>query len=236
MLLHADRGDLVIGTLNLKHVAELDDHAVLQAEPTDFFIGEGDLLLRQGDAAGFHAVMLRGVAGQRAPAAAHVEQGVAWLEAQAATNHLQLVELGLVQGIAPVGEVRTGVDHVRVEPERVKRVRNVVVIGDIRLVFLGAAVAGLILADGFQRPGAAARQKHKPPQQVEDRALAQFLPEQAGSDLGATGHEIENRAIDDIDPRGRPEVGERVSPWAPKHRGDHVFVGDSHRQRARRVS
>src|SRR5262247_2883746 len=103
--------------------------------------------------------MLRGAARQRAPAAADVEQPLAGFQPQLAADHLQLVLLHLVDVVVPVGAVAAGVDHLAVEPERVERIGDVVVVGDILfiLILFRAPVAGPVIRDAFERPWPAPR-------------------------------------------------------------------------------
>jgi hypothetical protein len=46
--------------------------------------------------------------------------------------------------------------------------------------------------------------------------------------------EIENHAVADIDPRGDPEIEERVGVWPPLHRRDDALVRKDDGQCVRR--
>ena len=131
----------------------------------------GDLLLRQCDGICLHAVVLGGVAGQRAPAAADVEQRLAGLQPQLAADHFQLVLLHLVDVIIPIGAVGAGVDHLLIEPERVEFVRHVVVVADVLLVLCRAAVARALARYVGERPRAAARHEQESRQGSKSAAL-----------------------------------------------------------------
>ena len=93
-----------------------------------------------------HAVVLGRVQDQRTPAAAHVEQPHARLQAELAADQLQLVPLGLGDAVAvPVvgrvgPEVGAGVGHVVVEQGRVELVALVVVVADRVAVAIGAVL------------------------------------------------------------------------------------------------
>ena len=79
-----------------------------------------------------HAVVLRGIQAHRAPAAADVEQAHAGTEAQLAAHELELVALGVLDGVARVvrAPVAARVGQVRVEDQLVELVGEVVVVGD----------------------------------------------------------------------------------------------------------
>ena len=63
-------------------------------ELLDLLARQGELLLRQRHAVRLDAVMARGVADQRAPAAADVEEAIARLQPQLPADHVELVALG----------------------------------------------------------------------------------------------------------------------------------------------
>ena len=106
--------------------------------------------------------------------------------------------------------------------------------GDVLLVFGLAAVALAILA--------IASSGHGPPRGVNrndsatrsaasvSEALAQF----AAARLRPPGGEVEQRAVDDVDPSRRPQIGERRQPRRAHQARDRAFVGDGDRQRVRR--
>ena len=138
---HADRGDLVEAGVRgqVTIVAVLDRAAPLEPFPADALGRVVGLRLRQGHAVGAHAVVLRRPDRQAAPAAPDVEQGLAGLELELAADQIELVPLGLLELAVGVAIVRAGVDHQRIEEERVELVGDVVVMGDRLRVHLLAA-------------------------------------------------------------------------------------------------
>src|SRR5207302_10647684 len=64
-------------------------------------------------------------------AAANVEQSLSRLQPQLAADHVHLVALGLLQRVAPVGEVAAGVLHLRIEEQLVEIIAEVVVELDV---------------------------------------------------------------------------------------------------------
>ena len=175
------------------------------------------------------------MAGESAPAAAHVEQSLAGLEPQLAAHHVQLLDLGLVEIVVPIMEIRAGVDHLLVEPELVKGIRHVVVIGDVLLVLGGAAIALLFVADLLERPRAAARDEQKAGGGRRHQELADLLADVAGAHFGPSVDEVEKRAVLDVDAGRSPEIGERVETGLADEAGHAAFVGDGHGQGTRRV-
>ncbi len=231
MLEHADRCDLVVLAVERVVVAQLELDLVLQAEPLNLRLGEIELLLRQRHAVRLHAVVLRSVADQRAPAAANVEEALALREPQLAADHLQLVALRLREVIAPLDEVSAGVNHLRIEEERVERIGEVVVVLDVVLV----AADRLALAEIFERPGAAPRQEGKLSRHLEGLPLVEPLAEFAGA-LPRPGRErVDHRAVDEIDTAGDPEVERRVDFWLADQGGNHAFIGEPHRNGIGRI-
>ena len=141
MLEHTDRSDFVITAFERRIVAQLQRHAILQAEARDFFRGILELLLRQRHAMRRHTVVLRRMTYQRTPAAADVKQRVAGLQAQFAAGHVELVALRGCNIVAPVDKITAGIDHLGIEEERVERIGEVVVELDVLLVLALAAAA-----------------------------------------------------------------------------------------------
>jgi hypothetical protein len=63
-----------------------------------------------------------------APSAADINQPLAWFEAKLAADKVHLLHLGRVEIIRGIREVRAGIKHISVKPQRIKIVRNIVVI------------------------------------------------------------------------------------------------------------
>ena len=135
MLEHADRGDLVEPrvTFDQRVVALFERHAVCKAKALSLVARVGDLLLGKGQADDLRAIVLRRVAGERAPAAADVEHRLAGRKAQLAADHVELLALGRVEIVAPVVKIGAAIDHLLVEPQFVEGVGEVVVVGDVLL-------------------------------------------------------------------------------------------------------
>ena len=146
VLVHADAGDFVVTALERHVIGERHRHAVLQPQAGDLGLRIVVLRLRQGDAVRGHAVALRGVAQQRAPAAADVEQRFARPQPQLAAYQLELVPLRLLQRIRPVAKVCAGIDHLGIEEQRIELVARVVMELDEVLVLVFAAPPGGITA------------------------------------------------------------------------------------------
>ena len=85
--------------------------------------------------------MLCGVADQRPPAAADVEQSHARLQVELAADHVQLRGLRIVQRLAVAGIERRRVRHVLVEQQFVELVGQVVVVRDRRDIALAGVQA-----------------------------------------------------------------------------------------------
>ncbi len=136
VLEHADAGNAVELAGGVAVVLEADLDAVRQ--PGSFYAlrGEVELVLRKRDAHAARAELLRGAQHQRAPAAADIEERLPRLEPDPGQDVVDLLQLRGSKVFIALLEVRARVDHVRVEPELVEVVRDVVVILDRRLVFL----------------------------------------------------------------------------------------------------
>src|SRR5262249_41441076 len=110
-----------------------------------------------------NAVIFSRVANERAPAAANVEKGLAWLEAQLATYDVEFITLRCREVVFPVFEISAGVNHLWIEKELVECIREIVMVADVLLVRgLAAISARLVAADLLQWPRPTARHKQKP--------------------------------------------------------------------------
>ena len=236
VLEHADRADLVetLRPLQPRIVGQLERHLVGEPEFGRSPARNRDLFLGQRHADDVDAVVAGGVQGERAPAAADVEQRLARLQPQLAADHIEFVDLRLIEAVAPVVEIAAGVDHLRVEPQPIEGVGDVVVMGDV--LRFSASLPSL------SRSWATPSSGHGPPRGVNrndsatrsaagvTQALAQF----AAARLRPPGREIEQRAVDDVESPRRPQIGERRQARRARKPGDGAFVGDGDRQRVGR--
>ncbi|MNK35689.1 hypothetical protein D3C87_542200 [compost metagenome] len=134
VLEHADAGDAVELARHVAVVLQADLDAVLQAGGLHALGREVELVLRQRDAHAARAELLRRADHQRAPAAADVEQRLPGLEFDLGEDVVDFLQLRGGQVFVAVLEVGARIDHVRIEPELVERVRHVVVVLDGFLV------------------------------------------------------------------------------------------------------
>ena len=132
MFKHADAGDFVVNAfpLQVAVITHFKGDLVLQTQACDALGGVIKLLLAQGDAVGIDAIMLRRPAHHGTPAAADIQKALTQLQAQFAANMVQLVALRLLQCVGRGFKISTGVNHLLVQPEFVKRVGHVVMKGN----------------------------------------------------------------------------------------------------------
>ena len=120
-----DLGDLPV-------VLQPDLEAVRQAALVDALVDELLLLGGDGHANDLDAVVLGGVQGKRAPAAADVEEAHARREAELGADQVELVPLRVLERVRRVRRAEVGrrVGHLRLEDQRVELVGQVVVVAD----------------------------------------------------------------------------------------------------------
>src|SRR5258706_9481313 len=104
--------------------------ALRQSSLTNMLLCQLSLWLAEGDAVRFYSIVLCSIDDQSAPATTDIQQALSRTQAQLATNVVQLTLLCRVQGIVGRGKVRTGVDHASIQPQCIKIIRTVIVIGD----------------------------------------------------------------------------------------------------------
>ena len=92
-----------------------------------------ELLLGQGDAEHVDVGDAVEIEREPAPAAADVEHPLARLEVQLGGDMGLLVELGLLEAVARIGEIAAAILQVGVEEEPVEVVAEVVMVGDVAL-------------------------------------------------------------------------------------------------------
>ena len=150
-------------------VLQADLDLVGQARLGDPLLGQLGLAPGDRDADRLDPVVLGGVQHHAAPAAAHVEQAHARLQAQLAADQLVLVGLRLLQRVGRVVEHRARVGQAGPEHEPVEGVGDVVVVADRRRV-AGLAVAPPVQADllGRRRQAADLRGPAQLAHQVAD--------------------------------------------------------------------
>jgi hypothetical protein len=134
-----DRVELVRGQVAVVAHLELD----LAVEPRVLRLLPRQLRLRRRERDAEHprAVLLRGVARERAPAGADVEDVVTRLQRQLATHHVELLELRLLQRRRAAVPDRARVRHGVVEEVLEEVVGDVVVVADGALVARDAVPA-----------------------------------------------------------------------------------------------
>src|SRR5207247_5787248 len=85
----------------------------------DSLLGQGCLVLAQGDARRVDPVTFGGIHDESAPPAADVQQSLSWLETELAANQIQLRLLRNVERIVRRAEIGARIDHSPVELELV---------------------------------------------------------------------------------------------------------------------
>ena len=71
--------------------------------------------------------MFRRVNDEGAPATTNVEQTLAWAQAQFAADVIKLLLLSDIEVVARRVEVRARIQHLAIQPEAIKIIRNIVV-------------------------------------------------------------------------------------------------------------
>ncbi len=224
MLEHADRRDLVeFDAGQIAEVPQFDRDAVLQTEPLDLFRGEVELRLRQRHAMRAHAVVLCRMADQPAPAAADVEQRFARAEPQLAARHVELRDLGRGEVRFPIPEIGAGIDHLRIEKERVEGVRDVIMKLHLRLVVAALAMLrGLHACIGVPLAAAAGSEDERQ-ERADRKRLVQPLRQPSRGPRSGPRRQIEQRPAFEIDRtlgdqlhhrgQARPAHQARQRPW-----------------------
>lgn len=129
MLEHAHRADLVERLAGCQRavVEQLHVHAVLQPAFGDQPLHVAVLVVRERDARGRDAVVLRRPQQQRTPARADVQETLAGPQVELAADVVQLRFLGLGQRHLRIAEIGAGIDTPRIQPQAVEVVGDVVV-------------------------------------------------------------------------------------------------------------
>src|SRR5206468_12298673 len=123
-------------------VAQLHSASIAEARGGDSFASELRLGVAEGDAQCRDVVVLRGVHDQSAPSTADVEQTLTRLQTQLAADEVELGFLRTLQIVVVMREVGARVHHARIQPERVKRIANVVVKPDgVEITALGMSLS-----------------------------------------------------------------------------------------------
>ena len=134
---HFEAGDLVVGARGSIAVVEAEHAGAVRDAPVlRPLVAELRLPLGNRHAGRVGAVRARGVARERSPAAADVEEPFAALQLQLLADEVHLVVLRLLQRLAGVQEERRRVDHAVAEEPAVEVVAAIVVLADDALVLL----------------------------------------------------------------------------------------------------
>ena len=174
VLEHAHAGDAVerpVGHVAVVLQPDLD--AILQASLAHPLGRQRELVLRQRHAHAARAKVPRRAQHQRPPATADVQQALAGLQPDLAQDVVDLLLLRLRQGLVAVLEIGAGIDHGRVQPLRVERVGDVVVVPD------GLAVARSRVAEA-----------------AADAAQQTAFGPRAGRQPMGHAHDVGQRALD----------------------------------------
>ena len=143
VLEHADAADAVERALHVAVVLQANFDAVLQPGGPHAFGRQFKLLLRQRDADAAGAKLAGRAQHQRAPAAADVEQRLAGLQAQLGQDVVDLFLLRFRQRLVAVLEIGARINHPRVQPFGIERVRHVVVVLNGRAVLRARVAHGV---------------------------------------------------------------------------------------------
>lgn len=130
VLEHPNRGYGIELTGDIAVILDLDGNSIAQPFLADPELRLGRLFRAQSHADGLDAVVLRGVAHQRPPAAPNVEEALPPLELQLAADQIELALLGIGQRLLRIEEVGARVHHFRVEKQFEEIVAGVVVMAD----------------------------------------------------------------------------------------------------------
>lgn len=151
MLAHFQLSDLVVFRAGDIAVIHADNAALFLGDAglTESIVTPGSLVLSNSETGHLCTVVETGELGQSTPAAANVQHGLAFLEADLLANNSHLVILQFLQGFFTigVGDDSGGVDHARAEEPGVVVVTSVVVGTDLLLI-LGLGVEKHIDEEG----------------------------------------------------------------------------------------
>ncbi|MNN43970.1 hypothetical protein D3C81_1582360 [compost metagenome] len=120
---------------------------VLQPFRFNALTSQGQLLFAEGNAEHFRAELSGRKARQPAPTTTDIQQIFARLQTQFSTQMTEFGLLGLLKGFAAGLEVGAGIGHVAVEPQLIKGIAQVVMVGN-RLgvrVFVVEGTHGLVV-------------------------------------------------------------------------------------------
>ncbi|MNF69568.1 hypothetical protein D3C84_514550 [compost metagenome] len=129
---HANADDFIESTV-LRQIAvieQLQFNQVLQTFSLDPLSRQRQLFLAERDTKHLRPELAGRIARQPPPTAADIQKILAGLQAQLAAQMAEFCLLSLLQGFAAGFEVSAGIRHVAVEPQLIKRVREVVMVGD----------------------------------------------------------------------------------------------------------
>ena len=128
---HADRDEGITGSGD-GTVILFDELALsLQSFGTGAFARIADLFPRNVVGPDHDAIVACHVQRQPAPAATGLHHGLAGLQAQLATDIFQLGLLGVIQAGRGLRKVGAGIHQVRIQPQPVERIADVIVVVDV---------------------------------------------------------------------------------------------------------
>ena len=129
----------------------------------------------------------------------------------------------------------TGVDHLLIQPEFVKRIRHVIMIGDVGFVFGLRAVTLVILADAFQRPRLPARNESESRCCFQSQYFVHGFAKFAAAHLGAGIGHIKKCAVIDVEAFRGPQIAQGDQIGLAYQRGDSTLIGDITGKRGGRI-
>jgi hypothetical protein len=94
--------------------------------------------------------------------------------------------------------------------------------------------ARFAVANALERPRTAARDEEEFRRSRQRQPLVETSTNLLGPQLGPSRQEIEDDAAANVDPRGDPEIEQRVGAWPPQNRRDDALVGKDDGERIRR--
>lgn len=181
VLAHFQLSDLVVLRAGDVTVIHADNAALFLGDAglTESIVTPGSLVLSNGETGHLCAVVKTGELGQGTPAAANVQHGLAFLEADLLANNGHLVILQFLEGFFTigVGDDSGGVDHARAKEPGVVVVTPIVVRTDLFLVL------GLGVEEHIDKEGA-------------DDELEQVHSEGEAGPVVAVFQDLENIAIE----------------------------------------
>ena len=169
-----------------------------------------------------HAIMLRRMTNQSAPAAADIEHPLARFEPQLAADHLHLVVLRLFERIAPVGEISARILHLGIEKQPVELVAQIVMKLDIVLVLtLQPAARDCIARINVLRSVLSAGVNRNGQRALQQQAQPELLQPGSRSFHAHRLEELDQIATRYIELPGGIQPHQIIERWPADQRTDH---------------